>query len=185
MSTSSIEREQLVDILVRTGRGDQQAFSELYKHTSAKLYSVCLRMLHDRGTAEEVLQEIYITVWNKADRFDPKLASPITWLVALSRNKAIDRLRRHREETFSDPSRLERVVDDQAAPIADAEASQEYKRLEDCLGTLEPRNRNAVCEAFFSGATYSQLAERWSVPLGTMKSWIRRSLLQLRACLER
>lgn len=184
MNANPAEREQLAKILAQTGRGDRQAFGELYKRTSAKLYGVCLRMLHDRGAAEEVLQEVYITVWDKADRFDAKRASAITWLVTLSRNKSIDRLRKHREETLDDPTRLEGMADDRESPSADAQTSQEHQRLEKCLDGLESRHRNAVREAFFRGATYNQLAARCSVPLGTMKSWIRRSLLQLRTCLE-
>lgn len=185
MSVSSpAERDELNQLLQQTGRNDQKAFAELYKRTSSKLFGVCLRMLRDRGEAEEVLQETYTTVWRRAGSFDASRASAITWLVTLSRNKAIDRLRQHREELLDDPSRLDETVDEQPTPAADAETSQEYQRLQHCLDELEPQQQSSVREAFFTGATYNELATRCRVPLGTMKSWIRRSLMQLRTCLD-
>jgi len=185
MSISSpAERDELNQLLQQTGRNDQKAFAELYKRTSSKLFGVCLRMLRDRGEAEEVLQETYTTVWRRAASFDASRASAITWLVTLSRNKAIDRLRQHREELLDDPSRLNETVDEQPTPAAGAETSQEYQRLQHCLDELEPQQQSSVREAFFTGATYNELATRCKVPLGTMKSWIRRSLMQLRTCLD-
>ncbi|KZC18403.1 RNA polymerase subunit sigma [Rhodanobacter sp. FW510-R12] len=180
---SPAAREELNELLIRAGRGDQQAFAALYQRTSSKLFGVCLRMLRERGEAEEVLQETYIAVWRRAASFDDGKASAITWLVTLARNKAIDRLRQHREEQL-DPLQLEETADGQPTPAADAETSQEHQRLQRCLDALEPRQRSAVREAFFTGATYNELAARCRIPLGTMKSWIRRSLLQLRTCLE-
>ncbi len=182
--TSPAEREELNRLLIQTGRNDQKAFAELYKRTSSKLFGVCLRMLRDRSEAKEVLQETYTTVWRRAAGFDAAKASAITWLITLSRNKAIDRLRQHREELVDDPSKLEQAIDDQPTPAVDAETSQEYGRLQKCLDALEPQQRDSVREAFFTGATYNELATRSKVPLGTMKSWIRRSLMQLRVCLE-
>ena len=185
MSVSSpAERDELNQLLLQTGRNDQKAFAELYKRTSSKLFGVCLRMLRDRGAAEEVLQETYTTVWRRAASFDAVKASAITWLVTLSRNKAIDRLRQHREELLDDPARFDELVDEQPTPASDAETSQENQRLQHCLDELEPQQQSSVREAFFSGATYNELATRCKVPLGTMKSWIRRSLMQLRTCLE-
>jgi RNA polymerase sigma factor (sigma-70 family) len=181
---SSAKGDDLDRLLQNTSRNDQAAFAELYKRTSSKLFGVCLRMLRDRAEAEEVLQEIYTTVWRRAASFDATRASAITWLVTLSRNKAIDRLRLRREELMDDPEDLDVAVDEQPSPAANAEASQEYRRLERCLDELEPQQQSSVREAFFSGATYSELAKRCKVPLGTMKSWIRRSLIQLRQCLD-
>jgi len=185
MSVSSpAERDALNQLLQQAGCNDQKAFAELYRRTSSKLFGVCMRMLRDRGEAEEVLQETYTTVWRRAGSFDASRASAITWLVTLSRNKAIDRLRQHREELLDDPSRLDEAVDEQPTPAAGAETSQEYQRLQQCLDELEPQQQSSVREAFFTGATYNELATRCKVPLGTMKSWIRRSLMQLRTCLD-
>ena len=183
-STTPVERDELNELLRQTGRENQKAFAELYKRTSSKLFGVCLRMLRDRSEAEEVLQETYTTVWRRASSFDAAKASAITWLVTLSRNKAIDRLRQHREEQLDNSFKLDALVDDQPSPADGVEASQEHQRLENCLDELEPQQPSSVREAFFTGATYNELATRCKVPLGTMKSWIRRSLLQLRTCLD-
>ncbi|MEN2470325.1 sigma-70 family RNA polymerase sigma factor [Burkholderia sp. GS2Y] len=177
-------REELNQLLLDAGAGDQGAFSTLYRRTSAKLFGVCVTMLRDRGEAEEVLQEVYVTVWHRAATFDPTLASAITWLGAIARNRAIDRLRRHRE-VHVDESTMEEAVDERPSPVTAAENSEERRRLEHCLEILPATQRSVVREAFFAGATYAELAERLRVPLGTLKSWIRRSLLQLKACLER
>ncbi|EEA01153.1 RNA polymerase, sigma-24 subunit, ECF subfamily [Burkholderia sp. H160] len=176
--------DELNQLLLDVGTGDQTAFATLYRHTAAKLFGVCLKMLRDRSEAEEVLQDVYVTVWRRAVTFDPTLASAVTWLVAIARNRAIDRLRRHREEPL-DESTEEEIVDDRPSPATIAEQSEDRRRLEHCLEALPARQGSLVREAFFSGATYAELAERLSVPLGTMKSWIRRSLLQLKVCLER
>ncbi|WP_236596716.1 sigma-70 family RNA polymerase sigma factor [Paraburkholderia hiiakae] len=176
-------RDELNLLLLDVGTGDRAAFGTLYRRTSAKLFGVCLRMLRDRGEAEEVLQDVYVTVWRRAVTFDPTLASAITWLVAIARNRAIDRLRRHREEPL-DESIGDEVADEGPSPAAIVEHSEERRRLERCLEGLPAQKGSVIREAFFTGATYAELAERLSVPLGTMKSWIRRSLLQLKACLE-
>jgi len=181
---SPTEGTDLNRLLQNTARNDRTAFAELYKRTSSKLFGVCLRMLRDRGEAEEVLQETYTAVWLCAASFDATRASAITWLVTLSRNKAIDRLRQHRKELLDEPKTLDMAVDERSTPAADAETSQEYRRLQRCLDELEPQQQSSVREAFFSGATYNELATRCKVPLGTMKSWIRRSLIQLRQCLD-
>ncbi len=183
-NTSLADRDELNRLLIQTGRNDRDAFAELYKRTCSKLFGVCLSLLRNAGEAEEVVQETYITVWRRAAAFDAAKASAITWLITLSRNKAIDRLRQSREALLDDPDRILESIDGQPTPPAAAEASQEYGRLQGCLDELEPQQRDSVRAAFFTGATYNELAERCKVPLGTMKSWIRRSLMQLRNCLD-
>jgi len=158
-------RSELAAALARVAAGDRTALRLVYQDTSAKLFGVCLRILNDRSEAEDVLQEVYVTVWRKAASFDPSRASPITWLVAIARNRAIDRLR---------ASAIDMVLQ-----------GEQHARLKTCLGELEERHAEAIRWAFLDGVTYEQLAERMGVPLGTMKSWIRRGLLKLRACLER
>jgi RNA polymerase sigma factor (sigma-70 family) len=147
------------------------------------VFGIIIRMLHDRGEAEDLLQEVYTNAWRRADAFDPARGSAITWLITLARNRTIDRLRQHREEPLDEAQVLD-LPNEDPTPAALAEASQERQRLERCLERLEPEQGRAVREAFFSGATYSELAARLRVPLGTMKSWIRRSLMQLKVCLE-
>ncbi len=164
--------------------GDREAFARLYGRTSARLFGICMRMLRDRDEAEDVLQEVYTSVWQRASSFDPARASPMTWLITLTRNRAIDRLRQHRAAPLDDMV-LRELTDDAPTPSLHAESSQERLRLDRCLDELEAKQKAALRAAFFTGATYNELAERSGIPLATMKSWIRRSLIRLRTCLER
>lgn len=177
------ERTDLVRMLGAVANGDQAAFAELYRRTSSKLFGVCLRMLRERGDAEDALQDVYAAVWRHARSFDAARANAMSWLITLARNRAIDRLRQRREGPLDDAVARE-LVDEAATPAADAETSQQRERLERCLATLEPQQKSAVRAAFFTGLTYNELAAQYGVPLATMKSWIRRSLIRLRACLE-
>jgi RNA polymerase sigma factor (sigma-70 family) len=178
-------RSQLVAAIARVAGGDRAALRIVYQDTSAKLFGVCLRILSDRSEAEDVLQDVYVTVWRKAGSFDPAKASPITWLVAIARNRAIDRLRATAVSRRMEPIEAADTVSDPAPAAVDrVELAQQHQRLAGCLGELEKRQSAAIRAAFLDGSTYEDLAERMSVPLGTMKSWIRRGLLKLRACLE-
>ena len=176
-------RERLVDALVRVARGDRAALGDVYSATSAKLFGVCLRILPDREEAEDVLQEAYLTVWRKAAAFDPSRGSPITWLVTLARNRALDRLR-SRRTISSEPIDLAETVADEAIP-ADSliEKNQEAARLAACLRELQPADTILIRAAFYQGSSYPELADRAALPLGTVKSRIRRALLKLRGCL--
>jgi RNA polymerase sigma factor (sigma-70 family) len=190
VSTAAVEqdaaRQQLAAALARIAAGDRQALQFLYRETSAKLFAVCHRILKDRGEAEDVLQEIYVTVWQRAQAFDPAKASPITWLVAIARNRSIDRLRLGGATARHVTIDAAAETSDQAPnALAQIESSDEHRRLADCLDELESRHASAIRSAFFEGTTYEDLAERMKVPLGTMKSWIRRGLLRLRECLEK
>ena len=171
--------------MARAGRGSQSALAEIYEATSAKLFGICLRILHDRAEAEDALQDIYLNVWRKAGSFDAERASPITWLATLARNRSIDRLRAggvRRSEPVEAASGIADPSPDAAALLESAETGS---RLTGCIDELEAQRADAIRTAFFGGATYVDLADRSGVPLGTMKSWIRRGLLQLRECLER
>jgi RNA polymerase sigma factor (sigma-70 family) len=176
-------RVRLDTLLQQVALGDQQAFTELYRLTSARLFGVIVRMLRDRAEAEDVLQEVYTSAWRRADQFDPARGGAMTWLITLGRHRAIDRLRQHREEALDEETE-QALPDDGPTPASLAEASEARRRLERCLAALDTPQCDAVRAAFFTGATYSELAARLRVPLGTMKSWIRRSLIQLKACLE-
>jgi RNA polymerase sigma factor (sigma-70 family) len=182
-ASDAARRARLNQLLDATARGEQRAFAELYRLASGHVFAVLVRMVHDRAEAEDLLQEVFTTAWRRAGTFDAARGGAMTWLVTLARNRAIDRLRQHHESPLDDAV-AHAIADDDPTPAARAEASEERQRLERCMAQLEPTQRGAVREAFFSGATYSELAERLSVPLGTLKSWIRRSLMQLKSCLE-
>ena len=173
-------------LLLATANGDRAAFERLYRSTSSRLFGVCLRIIPQRAEAEDVLQEVFTNVWRKATQFDPARASGLTWLTMMARNRAIDHIRAGRASRQSVPIDLaEELVD--AAPDAQgaAEAMLEGHRLDVCLGELEAPRQQLVRTAFFEGITYEELAQRSGTPLGTVKSWIRRSLVKLKACLER
>ena len=179
-------RRQLVAAINRVGGGDRAALRLVYSETSAKLFGVCLRILGDRSEAEDVLQDVYLTVWRKAASFDEGVASPITWLVAIARNRSIDRLRSRASARANVPIEAAAdVPDGSLSPIERLEIGEDRARLRDCLQELEERQSAAIRSAFLDGFTYEELAEKARVPLGTMKSWIRRGLLKLRTCLER
>jgi RNA polymerase sigma-70 factor (ECF subfamily) len=182
---ADVSRGQLAAALVRVAAGDRAALRMVYQDTSTKLFGVLLRILNDRSEAEDVLQDVFVTVWRKAASFDPGKASPITWLVTIARNRAIDRLRSSAVSGRTEPIEAADDVRDPAPVAAErVERAQEQQRLARCLEELEARHAAAIRAAFLDGATYEELAQRVSVPLGTMKSWIRRGLLKLRACLE-
>ena len=183
-ATSPAERDELNSLLQRTGERDERAFAELYRRSSARLVGICLRVMGDRDEAEEVLQEAFVTVWKRAASFDARLSSATTWLVTVARNKAIDRLRQRPEARVNYEVDFDAFADEGPGPALGAESDEEYRRLRTCLNELEQQQRRSIREAFFGGATYNELADRAKVPLGTMKSWIRRGLLQLRACLN-
>ena len=175
--------EELNRLLAALDRGDRGALKDLYRRTSSKLYGICLRGTGDEAEAQDVLQDLFTTVWKKAGQFDPARASAITWLGVLTRNKAIDRLRRRREPS-AQLDQISNLGSDEPSQLQVLEQSEDARRLRECLDELDERARTMIRAAFFDGATYPELAEREDVPLPTMKSWIRRGLQRLRGCME-
>nr|WP_306228952.1 sigma-70 family RNA polymerase sigma factor [Aurantimonas sp. CSK15Z-1] len=178
-------RAELVRLLRAVAAGDRAAHRALYDRTAAKLFGICLRILSDRQDSEDVLQDVYLTIWNKADRFDPAIASPITWLAAIARNRAIDRRRALGSRVAGgELAEADTVPDQSPDALQRLESADETRRLRECLGTLDERARHSIAAAFFGGLTYEEVASRAAVPLGTMKSLIRRGLAKLKGCLE-
>ena len=172
-------------LLPQIALGDRAAFEALYRATADKLFGICLRVLRERSEAEEVLQEVFATVWHKAAQYDAHQGSVMSWLGTMTRNRAIDRLRtRPVRGAFDAIETAAEIPDPGVSPDQAAEASIDRERLSRCLEQLEPRRRSLIREAFFGGLTYEELATRVQAPLGSIKSWIRRGLMQLRACLE-
>src|SRR5437588_5920169 len=150
-----VSRSQLVAALARVAGGDRAALRQIYQDTSAKLFGVCLRILNDRSEAEDVLQEVYVTVWRKAATFDPGRASPITWMVAIARNRAIDRLRATAISRRTEPiEAADKVSDPAPAAVERVELAQQHQRLAGCLEELEQRHSAAIRAAFLDGSTY-------------------------------
>jgi RNA polymerase sigma-70 factor (ECF subfamily) len=178
--------EALDALLARVAGGDQGAFEHLYRDASPILLGICLRVLPDRGEAEDVLQDVFVTIWRKAAQYDAARARALTWMGAIARHRAIDRLRTLPAALNRAPTVfIDEAPDPGPSPSAHAESSADKARLDECVDQLEPRRRDLIRTAFFDSVTYEELAARTGSPIGSIKSWIRRGLLQLRACLER
>ena len=177
-------RNDIEELIARIELRDRDALASLYDATSAKLFGVCLRVLRDRSEAEDVLHEVYLRVWHKADTYAVTGHSPMTWLITVTRNKAIDRLRKRRPETGND-NMMALMADDRPGPEAAAIARSERTRIDECMDELEPAKADAVRSVYLEGETYKLLAQRHNVPLNTMRTWLRRSLMKLKNCLTR
>lgn len=177
-------RDDIEDMIQRVALHDRAAFQSLYSATSAKLFGIILRVLKDRAASEDVLQEVYLRLWQGgAETFATGKASPISWLATIARNRAIDRLRRIKpSKTLDDAPEM---IEPSPGPEAMAIASSEKARIDACLQELQPDRAAAVRGAYLDGDTYSDLAGRFDVPLNTMRTWLRRSLLSLKECLTR
>lgn len=183
-ATATADEPGLDVWLGRVADGDQRAFESLYRASASRLLGICIRVLHDRDEAEDALQDVYVRIWRKAAQFDPARAAATTWLATIARNTAIDRLRARPQHQLAPVELIEAMPDGGDTPLESTERAGDRSRLETCFDTLEPRRRRLIRAAFFDGATYEELAQRAGSPLGSVKSWIRRGLLQLRACLE-
>lgn len=176
-------RWDLAEALVRVGQGDRAALRDVYDRTRMKLFGICLRICEDREAAEDVLQDVYILIWRKADQFDATRASPITWLSTLARNRAIDWYRARHPLGIAPLEEAAQIAD--PSPSADALLvdAERAGSLRTCLDKLGQRDQQLITTAFFEGSSYSELAQRAAQPLGTIKSRIRRALISLKACL--
>ena len=176
-------RQEIETLISSVALGDRKAFQALYDATSAKLLGVCLRILHDRAAAEDAMQDTYIKVWKNADRFAVNGYSPMTWLITIARNTAIDKLRSSKPTVD-----IEDYTDTIAStgPSAESQviAAAEARRITKCFSELEPTRSAAIKAAYLDGAPYADLATKFNVPLNTMRTWLRRGLIALRECLS-
>jgi RNA polymerase sigma-70 factor (ECF subfamily) len=175
---------ELSDLVARVALGDRAAFSALYDRTSAKLFGVSLRILRERSLAQDALQETYVKVWRNAAGYSGMGQSPISWLIAIARNQAIDMLR-SRGRPAADLEEAGEVADSGPGPEQAALVSDESRRLGRCLEELKEDRAGALRAAYMEGFSYEELASRYRVPLNTMRTWLRRGLISLRECLER
>jgi RNA polymerase sigma-70 factor (ECF subfamily) len=174
---------EIADLIARCALRDRAAFKLLYGRTSAKLFGVTLRILRDRSEADEALQEVYVKIWQRADKYVPGGYSPISWLVAVARNHALDVLRARKPRGEDIDLALD-VADAGLNPEQAEAARGERSRIDNCLGQLDAEKADAVRGAYLDGYSYEELATRHKVPLNTMRTWLRRSLLRLRECLS-
>jgi RNA polymerase sigma-70 factor (ECF subfamily) len=178
-------RQQLDELLAGVARGDEAAFAELYQVTSAKLYAVALRILRSKEAAEDVVQDSYFKVWERARDFDPEIAAPVTWMASIVRNRALDEIRRRSVRPQADVSELDNIESGDEHPVEMLGRREDVERLLRCLEGLEPDKRQMVRLAYLDGMSREALAKRFDRPEGTIKTWLHRSLAQLKGCLER
>lgn len=188
---------ELSGLLSRVALGDRAAFDTLYRHTSAHLLGVVLRIQSNRAQAEDVLQEVYINVWRAAQSFNPALSQPTTWLVSIARNRAIDSLRRKQTqvntisstlvgpEEDSEHDLLDQIADTAPGPQEQLERATEARALQHCMDTLSSEQKSSLALAYYQGLSHSEVAEQMGHPLGSVKSWVRRGMQALKSCLER
>jgi RNA polymerase sigma-70 factor, ECF subfamily len=178
-----LTQAELVWLLAAIAKGDKAAFERLYGATRAKLYGVLLRILGRPELADDVMQETYLKVWQMAGKFDPTVASPITWMVAMARNRAIDIVRKKVDASVEDTPEALGVAAETPPPLARREMTEELRRLLTCLGKLDPEKQRIVLLAYYSGWSREQLAQKLDIPVNTIKTWLRRSLLEIRECM--
>ena len=188
MTVPDTNLDELPALLAATARGDEAAFARLYALSSPHLMGLLLRMLKRMDWAEEALQDCYLRIWRRSESYSPERGAPMAWLATIARYRALDLLRARRPEVSDTPD------DPDAAPIEAVDESQRpedhaieqegLRALERCLSRLSADERRSVLLAYHHGYTHSELASALKTPLGTIKSWVRRGLQQLRACLE-
>src|SRR5919206_397876 len=184
----------LSQLLARAGMGDRAAFATLYERSSSHLFAVVLRICRDRAQAEDILQEVYVNVWRAASGFDAAQSQPLTWLTSIARNRAIDSLRRAQTQPQlqstttdddEDPDVYDTTADDQPGPLELLSRASDARALSHCMQDLNAPQRQSLALAFYDGLSHAEVAEKMGQPLGTVKSWVRRALMSLKACLER
>lgn len=184
------DTRQLKTWLAATARKDGDAFRQLYDATSSKLFGFALRILVKRELAEEVLQESFVSIWNNAASYQAGLAAPMTWMTTIVRNKAFDTLRRIDGAVEIDADNFDKEVMDalesvDPTPIEALQISDESKALARCFAKLESLHRQAIALAFYHDLSHSEVAEQLALPIGTVKTWVRRGLEKLRLCLTK
>lgn len=180
----------LIDRLPPHGADAQAALRELYDMTCAKLYGVALRVVGNRNWAEDVLQEAYLNIWRIAGDYRAALSPPMAWMGVVVRSRGLDFLRRRASQRADQGQELddmvnETVASDAPSPMDTTQASEQSWALHECLRQLEARQREVVSLAYLRDLSHSELAAQLQLPLGTVKTWIRRGLEQLRGCMAR
>ncbi|MFJ2463223.1 sigma-70 family RNA polymerase sigma factor [Pseudomonas sp. NPDC087615] len=180
---SLADTDQLRHLLAQCSLGDRRAFETLYRSVGPRLHGVALRFMGRTDLAEEVLQESFVRIWNNASRYEAHLSAPMTWMINITRNQAIDQLRKHRDRPLSDVEQ-DALADESPSAHDQLSSAREAHALNRCLDSLDGMQRQSISVAYFQGLSCTELAEHLATPLGTVKSWIRRGMERLRRCLE-
>ena len=162
--------------------GDRAAFSELYRATAAKLYGIIIRILKRRDLADEILQDVYVKIWQGAREFDRSKGSAIAWMVSIARNRAIDEVRRTTHVSVEDAPETREFASAEPDALSTLASKQDLQRLLACMELLETERREMVLLAYFHGLSREALAARFARPVATVKTWLHRSLAQLKGC---
>jgi RNA polymerase sigma-70 factor (ECF subfamily) len=176
--------EDVSALIARVAAADRAAFASLYQATSPKLMGVVLRILNNRAQAEEVIQETYLKIWHKAGQFDASVSSPITWMVSIARNSAIDELRKHPAGRTTSSDELDQVAARLTTAQTQLEDQQAVNQLNHCIDQLEKDHQDMVRLAYLNGWSRDELARQFRQPVNTVKTWLRRALQEIRGCLE-
>ena len=179
------EIADIENYIAKCALGDRNAFSSLYAATSAKLFGVCLRVLGNQAEAEDALQDVFVKIWSNADRYQVNGLSPMTWLITIARNLSIDRLRARKMRQGMGLDEANDLPSMAPGPEALTIAASDRGQIVACMSELEPDRSDAVRRAYLEGETYQELAMRYNVPLNTIRTWLRRSLIKLKECLSR
>ncbi|MFF4016711.1 sigma-70 family RNA polymerase sigma factor [Streptomyces sp. NPDC001843] len=178
------DRAEADQLLVRVAGGDQMAFERLYGMVSGPLYGLVRRVLRDPAQSEEVAQEVLLELWRSAARFDPARGSALSWVLTLAHRRAVDRVRSARAAGEREQREALRATEPAFDHVAEeVEAGLERESVRRCLGRLTTLQRQSVTLAYYDGYTYREVAERLSLPLGTVKTRMRDGLTRLRQCL--
>ena len=171
-------------LMLRVKRGDKEAFALLYQATAPKLLGTVLRILRDRGWADDVIQDSYLKIWQKAEQFQDGKSSPITWLVSIARNGAIDELRKHPAGRTTNSDELDEMPGRQTSAQEQLEDQRAANQLNHCIDQLEKDRQDMVRLAYLNGWSREDLASQFEQPVNTVKTWLHRALKQLKRCLE-
>jgi len=183
----------LGESLARIALGDRAALAALYKTASAHLLGVILRIQRDRAQAEDVLQEIFVSIWRNAQGYDAARSQPMTWLTSIARNRAIDSLRRRKTEVATvsaygddddqDSNLVDAMPSEDSGPMELLQEAAQQRAVTHCIGALSAEQQQCVALAYYQGLSHSEVAQHLQQPLGTVKSWVRRALMALKDCL--
>ena len=180
----------LIALIDRVALADEKALRELYDLTSRKLYGVAVRVVTNREWAEDVLQEAFMNIWRIAGDYKATLSPPMAWMALVVRSRGLDFLRRRASDRADRVQELDDVISDTVAgdspnPMDVAQASEQAKALHNCLNLLDNKQREVVSLAYMRDLSHGELAVQLKLPLGTVKTWIRRGLEQLRGCMAK